>query len=382
MRILWLGPSFTDDALHRHLAVNQAANRWSRGLLGGLTRAGAEVFVCTHRHEQYWPLGMLWPGREPEFDPAYPAHCLHYLNVPGARGTTLRWSYRHGVLQACRKFRPDCLMSYNLYPWNVSGAAEASRLLGIPWVPVVLDEDDPEPDAWGSFQSRSRQARGLVFLSHWGFVNYPGGAVRLHLDGGCDAWRGVAPLRGKPDPVLLYAGKFDRGYGGLELLGEIIRAIRTPHCRILLCGKCDAGLVRRHIGIDPRVEHLGFLGESELDAAHQLAAVFLNPRPPEVMANRMIYPSKVTNYLAYGKPVVSSWTDGLAPVYRELLEVPAANQAVAYAERVDQIFAWSYEKRLYSYERAKAWILDGHLWTQQAQRLHDWLQGVISARAA
>ena len=42
MKILWIGPFFSDEALFKKKAANQAAAKWSRGLLKGLKHAGCE----------------------------------------------------------------------------------------------------------------------------------------------------------------------------------------------------------------------------------------------------------------------------------------------------------------------------------------------------
>ena len=47
--------------------------------------------------------------------------------------------------------------------------------------------------------------------------------------------------------------------------------------------------------------------------------MFANPRPSAFVPNKLNYPSKLLHYLSYGRPVLSTFTDGLSPDYKDVL---------------------------------------------------------------
>ena len=115
----------------------------------------------------------------------------------------------------------------------------------------------------------------------------------------------------------------------------------------------------------------------ELHRLHVQASAFLNIRPPEISDNKMIFPSKILNYLSYGKPTVSSWTPGLSPEYREFLLVPKDHTAEGFAQKIDEVLNWTAEERVAYKEKLAKWFPSTHTWDVQAQRLIDWLQHSI-----
>ena len=320
INVLWLGPWHSDAALHGRKAVNQAATQWTRGLLRGLEDAGCLIRVCTHCSEQYWPQGDIWPGEPKDFDPTYPLQHVHYANLPFVREPWLAAAYQSMVAREVDSHRPDVVLSYNLAPHQCA-VPDILAAQGIKWVPIILDQDDPEPDGWAAFRKQSRGASGLVFLSHWGFRHCPAEVPVLHLDGGVDQWRGKEGERHTAKTVV-YSGKYDDRYGGLDKLFEVFAAVEVPGCQFVLTGKDPKNRLSRYLRAEPRAKYFGFVDEQILHTIHVSASAFINPRPPAVADNRMTFPSKLIHYLSYGKPVVSTWTDGLAPEYRDLLLVP------------------------------------------------------------
>jgi len=375
MRILWLGPWHSDAALFERRAVNQAATHWSRGLLKGLSEHGCEIRVCTHCREQLWPMGELWPGRSSDFDSTFPVRTDGYLNFPGVRDAWLAGVYRRMVVKEVETFRPDIVFCYNLEPYHCA-VADIFVKQKITWVPIILDQDDPELDSWKKLTSQTRGASGLVFLSDWGYRHCPLSPPRIHLDGGVASWQGEERFRAD-NRQIVYSGKFDDRYGGLDTLFAIFAAIQMPDCKFILTGKDSKDKLKSYIRHEPRAEYMGFLNEEKLHEIHQQASVFINPRPPDVRDNRMTFPSKLLQYLSYGKPVVSTWTDGLAPEYRELLLVPSAGTSQGYAELVERAILFSEDERRALYSKIQKWVEESHTWFAQTDRLIRWVNEVV-----
>ncbi|MBW2662626.1 MAG: glycosyltransferase [Deltaproteobacteria bacterium] len=376
MKIIWLGGVFTEDALHRFLAVNQAANRWTAGLLNGLKNEGHSIYLIAHRPEPACPKGSLLPGDSRELDPQFDGEIVRYLNILHIRKYILKTQYRKALIRAVKDFSPDLILCYNPYLWNIAAGQLAVETFNIPWVPVVLDYDDPRPD-WKVFRKTLSAASGFVFLSYWGFKNCPLPKPKLHLDGGNEGWYGdIVATHNQNKQVLLYAGKYTI-YGGVDIMAEALLLIKTKNVEIWLCGKGDSPFIKRLYDNDPRVKKLGFVSNDELHQLHQRADLFLNLRPADIDDNRMIFPSKILNYLSYGKPVVSSRTAGLSQEYSRFLQVPRNDTAKAIAEKIDEVFSWSQTKKIKYRDSVRSWFKASRTWGMQARRLGEWLEKEI-----
>ncbi len=378
MKIIWLGGVFTEDALCRFRAVNQAANRWTAGLLNGLQNEGHSVYLIAHRPEPVWPKGSLLPGDSCELDPQFDGEIVSYLNIAHTRKYILKTRYRKALICAVKDFSPDLILCYNPYFWNVAAGQLAVETFNIPWVPIILDYDDPRPD-WKIFKKTLSAASGFVFLSYWGFKSCPLPKPKLHLDGGNESWYGDVKAEhtyNKNKQVLLYAGKYNK-FVSVDIMAEAFSRIKTQNVEIWLCGKGGAPSIKRLCDSDSRVKQLGFVSKDELHRLHLRADVFFNLRPANIDDNRMIFPSKILNYFSYGKPVVSSWTAGLSPEYRRFLQVPRNDTAKTIAEKIDEVFGWSQTKRIEYRDSVRSWFKASRTWRMQAKSLSNWIEKAI-----
>ena len=383
MKILWVGPFFSDEALLAKKAANQAAAKWSRGLLRGLERAGCEIRVIDCVPNQRWPKGnVVWQDDDSKwFLDWYPCEKVSYLNVWGVKERCLDRRYIRAAKRIFRDWRPDVVLCYNsLHSFNVAVMEVASRQ-GIRCVPIILDGDDPRRDNWRKLLRDNRFADGVVFLSWWMYKNYPRQDMPLlHMDGGAEAFKGILPPTTndyRPSTThytLVHTGALDY-WRGLDFMKEVVRVCKRTDVRFVLCGKCDKERMWAEFGNDRRVEVKGFVSEAEVDEIWRMADVFLNVRTPGLGDNLVNYPSKIPNYLSWGKPVVSTWNDSFSPEYRELLEV-SDDTPEGFVRVLDEVLAWDNERRRKKYAQIRAWFEEWKSWTRQAERLVAWLRSV------
>jgi glycosyltransferase involved in cell wall biosynthesis len=118
---------------------------------------------------------------------------------------------------------------------------------------------------------------------------------------------------------------------------------------------------------------LGFVSEEKLISLSRQADIFVNPRPSSIPGNERNFPSKILEYLTFGKPVVSTWTPGLAPEYRDVLIVPDEENPQCLAQTIDRVFAWESQDLENNFFRTKLFLETTRTWELQARRLLEWL---------
>jgi len=374
-RILWLGPMASDVGLQTHSAVSQAAVKYSRGLRCGLRENGVEVVAIAHAAEQAFPKGEFWPGGREDFEWDGLAAAIHYPNVKGIRDAWLTWRYVVAAKRVLARQKIDALVCYNvMHPYHVA-AMKYAHACGIPCFPIVLDGDDPRKDQWRAMLAETRYARGIVFASAWMAQHYPGKAPVLHLDSGCSEWFGDAAFDQTDPNLIAYTGGLDH-WRGLEFLKQVVHKLWNPAWRIVICGKCDRHAIQQLFGDDGRVEVKGFVSNEELHRICCRAAVFLSVRDPQIADNIVNFPSKIPNYLAYGKPVVSTWVKSFSEDYRSHLQIVEEASPEAFAAQVSRVMAWSEAERNDFRGRLRSWLCQNKLWAKQTLRMRDWIAGL------
>jgi glycosyltransferase involved in cell wall biosynthesis len=359
----------------RRPAVSAAANRWQLGLLGALRAAGEPVSIASYAPEPAWPRGTLAALGSTALPMGGPDDvAIDYVNLPFVRDLFLCAAHV-GWLErtAARRGAPEHLLTYNA-PLAYRGLGlEAQRRHGVRWVPVIADL--PKAEQRSRHDADLARAAGRIYLSYGSFVASPH-EPKLHLDGGVTR---LPPPERSPASTraLLFTGALNR-WGGVDQLVEAFAHLHDASAALWICGKGANDRLKRAVAADRRITLFGAVDEDKLRALSDAASAFVNPRPPSIPENAHNFPSKVLEYLSYGKPVVSTWTPGLAPEYRDVLMVVEDDSPGALAARLADALALPPRTLDEHRERVRAFLATKKLWSVQAGRLASWLAGLGS----
>lgn len=375
-RGLWLGPMPSPAALAHLPALSPAAVLWEQGFFSGLKTRGFDLTVISHRPEPLWPRGRLVPGADAAPpDAPFPTRVVGHTNAPGIRSLSLARAYERVAVDENAREPCAFVATFNPLPWHVAAAKALARRHGTPWISFLLDDvlHDPTLDR---YVSATRHAAGHVILSATAAERVsrllPGAPV-LHLDGAIDRWRGDDP---EPDVAarrrVVYSGAHTEE-AGASLLAAAIPLVAAD-VTFTITG--DRG---RHAGLgelmarDARVEMVGWVSPATLERICRSATAFVNPRPPAHGLSLASFPSKLMTYLAYGKPVASTWTPGLADAYRDILVVADGDTPHAFAAAIDRAVGMDRHSRDVLRSKIKAFLVPGRLWETQGLRFADFL---------
>ena len=87
----------------------------------------------------------------------------------------------------------------------------------------------------------------------------------------------------------------------------------------------------------------------------------------------MNFPSKLLEYLSYGKPVLSTWTPGISDDYREIIEVFDQETPECLANSLLNILSWSNQDIYKKQIKIKKFLIKNKTWNIQSANLINWL---------
>lgn len=370
---LWLGGIFDEETINEFPAISPASNFWQRGFVEALQAQGCRVDVIGHPVERVWPFGRLGIlARYASLPQGLTGRSVGYMNAPYLRGITQYVNYLRGTSRLLKSFtcQPDCLVTFSCLSKATAWASanSAARFIrkrfGIPWICIVADGVAPPG------------ADGYVYLTWSYFESSVAPSPKIHIDGGVPAIQlapkpYAAPGRPRRPRVLMYMGALTP-HGGSSWLARVFHQLPDQDIELWICGRGENAELQRLAEVDGRIRLVGFVGESELNELASQADAFANPRPGDFEPNKLNYPSKVLHYLAYGKPVISTFTDGISPEYRDVL-VPIADETDAcMAEAIRNVL--NMEESEYAETRRRVENFNStHSWAHQAQRFIAWL---------
>lgn len=361
-RILWLEGIFDERTIGTFPASSPAVNFWHAGFVGALGTAGCEVTLIGHPYDRIWPMGrVIVNADDASLAPGFSGKVVGYLNVPFLRERTQSFNYLRRVkAYVAAHGRPDYVFTFNDTP--ATPAAEyLSRELGVPWIYIAGD-------------GPARVGADGYLYQNWVYYESPSApGPKIHLDGGLPVLEAVEADSAQRTPkALMYMGALTE-HGGAVQLARAFHTLRDADIELWITGRGTNAELEQLAASDTQIKLYGFVGQDELHRLASRARIFANPRPTAFAPNRLNYPSKLLHCLAYGRPVLSTFTEGLSPDYREVLipigDETEAGLAQAIREALgmpdNEYQAWCERVARFNITRA---------WARQIERLLNWLE--------
>lgn len=357
MKILFCGTNVPDEIEYQVRDISAAGNRFQNNLIANLRKCGHEVVPCVY-------LGVPVPEelREKLGDTVI---------VRSDGFIKSLWRYRKC---ACKLLDDtDIALCYNtIYAWLFLPIWTHRR--GKRCVAVIAGYSEPDSYSRWSLkiyawlQCRSmRRFDTVVGLSEAIRAKLRGKQRFIRVEGGIDralydALGTEAPEHPVGSPItILYSGLLN-SVQGVDLLLDAMRQVTNRDIRMYISGKGELEqTVREAERMDGRVRYLGFLPYEEYIQRLREADIFINPRNMTLSENQNNFPSKIMDYLAAGKPILSTRFAGWERFRENAVFCDSDPQSVARAiETLPELLARAED--IYCTNRKRA---EDFLWEKQ-----------------
>ncbi|QIZ05645.1 glycosyltransferase family 4 protein [Priestia megaterium] len=253
---------------------------------------------------------------------------------------------QNGTLAAFIKYRKllkqeikwaDIIISYNvLYPWFGLGRMAAKYHKKA--VAVVADYTPPAEH--GSLlrkiyaqltQREFSKYQKIVMLS-------PGVDAYLKSDqekmvvNGClelSKFENITPPTLKNTINIVYTGLLSK-ITGVDLLVESFMKVNNPKLRLIISGQGEdmSIYLTESAKKDNRIIFKGFVSREEYYEILQSADILVNPRNMNYLQNTNNFPSKVLEYIATGRVIISTKFNGYEEYYEHIIFVDSSESAL------------------------------------------------------
>jgi glycosyltransferase involved in cell wall biosynthesis len=168
--------------------------------------------------------------------------------------------------------------------------------------------------------------------------------------------------------AIYFAGALSEP-AGVNLLLDAIPHVTDPTLEFWFSGRGTLEeRLKQQASSDPRIRFFGFVTEEQYSEMLQKAALLVNPRPSRLLENRYNFPSKLMEYLAAGRPILSTATSDVAEHYGSALIVLADETPEGLARCIERSVAVPAEERAAMGSRARATVT-GVTWRTQAEKI-------------
>ena len=168
--------------------------------------------------------------------------------------------------------------------------------------------------------------------------------------------------------AIYFAGALSEP-AGVNLLLDAIPHVKDPTLEFWFSGRGTLEeRLKQQAASDPRIRFFGFVTEEQYSEMLQRAALLVNPRPSRLLENRYNFPSKLMEYLAAGRPILSTATSDVAEHYGSDVIVLADETPEGLARCIERAVAAPAAERAAIGARARA-AVEGVTWRTQAEKI-------------
>ena len=373
--IIWIGSVFNDENVLKNIAISPAGNKWQLNFINALIDKGNKVVNVGHYPARVFPFGKLFVNKREALIPdTIRLLCSSYLNLPIIRiiGLNLLYTIKLASLFCNNKEKPIYVISYNTYCYSIIPLLYIKYLKKIKWISLVADPINNNTNRVNPFNSL---AYANVYLS-WKLFMSSCSRNKFHLDGGINKIVELNPkILKNEERFILYTGAVAR-YTGIELLVNAFNIIKDKDIKLVICGKGSNELLAKSLKTNSRITYLGMVNENKLVSLYYNAYMFINPRLVKEKANSSNFPSKLIEYMVYCKPIISTFTGGIHPIYKEIINFIKTENPQELADKIDEIASLNDLKYIQISERIKSFVEKNKTWHKLALAFDDWAREI------
>jgi glycosyltransferase involved in cell wall biosynthesis len=378
-----------------------AGNLWQMRLLTALTR---NSFLCSKilsaRPVPSFPrIRKIWfSSNKAEVENGFSVRFLPFINMGALKTATLglaaflnllKWGWHQ------RHITPKVIIIYNVNAPHGLFTVLAARILRTKVFAVIADLPVPGHgiiprtpmrclDYFLQVKSLPR-FDGLIVLTRSIARDFAPQVPFIHMEGAVDPQKmalldGCSEQKHSPQFVVMYAGVLSE-FDGIPLLLNAFSLLEGHHYRLLIVGKGPQRTrVEQAVKNDSRISYLGFLPHEQVVGLYRQADLLVNPRPSPHLSTRYVFPSKLIEYLATGKPVITTATADVVEEYGSFVFLLRDETPKGLADLICQVAALQETERLASGETARRYVLNHKTWDVQGQRVADFIRAQLRIR--
>ena len=410
-RVLMIGFTVPDSTMDKicnsnsYTPIQSHKHSWS--IVRGLEANGCEVDLISSLPIALFPgnrkivvLGDSWQRAESSI-----SLTTTFVNVIGCRHITrflsvsrlaYMWAWR------LRGLRDKCILLYGLHSAHIYAARVITVLFDLPMVCVVTDPPGGSKvnrfapshilrrlDAF-LLKSGARFMSGIVGVTSeiTAMLNFPGpfllmeGIVsKMDATSGSGDARAPRLRKGHGKLVLMYAGGLAEVSGVVPLMQAFIMS-KTADSELWIAGTGPLEAeVRRAAASSPAIRYLGYVPAGEIGACVEQADFLINPRPAGQLFTRYSFPSKLLQYMATGKPVISTRLPGIPSEYWDYLIAIDDETVEGMAALFSRLLNRRCDDLMNRGQEARTFVMQQKTEDAQGARMAEWLRGIIRSHS-
>ncbi len=356
-------------------------------LLEGLKKNGADVSVHSYPMIPNFPnSGLLYFGGKAEKLPSgYQCRWLKTFNLPFLKQLTRQWDGRRILRRWAKENRNEgVILTYSIPPFLIKDIIKYSKKYSLKVVPVITDLlrdmyiDENNSGALkklkelylNSALKLQGECSGYVYLAEAMKAVVAPEKPFIVMEGIVSEKASDSPRPKKSEPrSIMYAGMLHKKYGILNLL-DAFESLEKTETELWLFGEGSATEeIKERAAENRRIKYFGSVSHEKILEYEKEATLLVNPRDPKEEFTKYSFPSKTTEYMLSGTPLLTTELEGIPKEYFDYAFTAENNSVESLKNEIEKALDFS-DKELYEIgKRARKFLIKNKNAEKQAKRI-------------
>lgn len=404
LEIAFVGSVVPDDLCQQLDACSFAGNKYQLGILKGLESALSQpLHVISVKPVAMFPRNRIICSRGAEYD-VYglsQIELIPFLNILILKQITIMLTiFQHLAiwLWKNRKAKKRIILVYNVFSPYSLAVLSATTIFGGTPVAVIADLPYDLYDFKGimrgflqkidsSIQASSiSRFSAIIPLTRYIAEDFAPELPALVIEGGVDnstleildtKYRPTLSTLTANEKIVLYSGSINE-INGIDLLIEAFRSLPDSEYRLHIFGRGPLEpLLNKAMNEDKRIFYSEVISNQEMIRRQSQATVLVNPRPSSYSnITRYTFPSKVLDYIASGRPVISTALPGIPEEYYPFLHLLKDETPAGLAKLIQDVCTANPNELEKHSRDAMDFVMREKNWNRQGKKVYDFLNNL------
>jgi glycosyltransferase involved in cell wall biosynthesis len=178
--------------------------------------------------------------------------------------------------------------------------------------------------------------------------------------------------------VIVSAGSLDEA-NGFRVLLAAFRDLRGDHYRLRIAGAGPLEAeVRRAAAQDSRIEYCGYLAFTDVLQLYGSADVLVNLRLTKSINTKYFFPSKLMEYMASGRPVISTCTGHVEEEFSDFTFLLREETPEGLAAAIQDVECLGKDAREQKGAMARDYVMANKTWGAQGRRVVRLIESLVA----
>jgi glycosyltransferase involved in cell wall biosynthesis len=391
LRVLFLGFALPDEAFTRLLECDAGmpiqTQRFGWSVIEAMTSADISVSIVSAAPATDYPHNSHLFFRGFNFtDHGVAGTTISFVNVTGLKHATRYATARRVSRRTASRAQPDAVVIHGVHSPFLWCGIHLGRKYGVPVI-VILTDPPSQRSQHDSASSRSlkrvdrdlirgalKRVDGVIALTEDLATDFAPTVPYLLMEGIAKPLQAIPRLgvgRALTPKRVVYAGGLHEAYGVSELLASVCSSEGDWQLWFYGRGPLEAAITAKAAS-SPRVKFGGLADAAQLATAYADADLLVNPRSASADFTRHSFPSKLLEYLASGRPVLSTRLSGIPLEYEPYLYWTEGDSA-SLSDSIDSILSLPQKSLNAKATAGREFILSSRSSAAQGRRIREFI---------